>query len=61
MSLNNMSLKEGLPFYIGGVLLMVAGIMFLLYFAVRYYTLMSMLAFISAGLIFLLGLDATSW
>ena len=50
-----MSLKAGLHFYITGILLSAAGIVFLLYFTMGYYTLMSILAFISAGLIFYLG------
>ena len=55
MSHTDVSLKAGLPFYITGILLSAAGIVFLLYFTMGYYTLMSILAFISAGLIFYLG------
>jgi hypothetical protein len=49
------SLKEGTPFYIAGILLIGTGSVFLLYFGMGYYTLMSILAFISAGLIFYVG------
>lgn len=54
---NEVSLKEGMPFYIAGILLIATGFVFLSYFGIGmgYYTLMSILAFISAGLIFYAG------
>ena len=50
-----MSLKEGIPFYVADILLISTGSVFLSYFDMGYYTLMSILAFISAGLIFYAG------
>ena len=55
MSQNKVSLKEGMPFYIAGILSIATGSVFLSYFDMGYYTLMSILAFISAGLIFYAG------
>ena len=53
---NEMSLKEGMPFYIAGILLIATGFVILSYFGMGYYTLISILAFISAGLIGYVGL-----
>ena len=55
MSQNKVSLKEGITFYIAGTLLIATRSVLLLYFGMGYYTLMSILAFISAGLIFYVG------
>ena len=60
MSQNKVSLKEGITFYIAGTLLIATRSVLLLYFGMGYYTLMSILAFVSAGLIFY-RLDATFW
>jgi len=49
------SLKEGLPLYIGGIFLIAIGILFLSSFSIGYNILLPILVFVSAGLILTLG------
>jgi hypothetical protein len=49
------SLKEGIPFIVVGILLISTGSVFFWDFDMGHYALMSKLAFISAGLIFYAG------
>jgi uncharacterized membrane protein YfcA len=49
------SLKEGLPLYIAGIFLTTIGILYLLYFSLGYFTIVSVFVLIVAGLVLYLG------
>ena len=49
------SLKEGLPLYIAGIFLTTIGILYLSFFSVGYFTIVSVFVLIVAGLVLYLG------
>ena len=55
MDRRGVSLREGLPLYIVGVLLIIIGILYLSFFSVGYFTIVSVFVLIVAGLVLYLG------
>lgn len=55
MDRRGVSLREGLPLYIIGVLLIIIGILYLSFFSVGYFTIVSVFVLIVAGLVLYLG------
>jgi uncharacterized membrane protein YfcA len=52
---HEVSLKEGLPLYVAGIFLIIIGILYLSYFSVGYFTIVSVFVLIVAGLVLYLG------
>jgi uncharacterized membrane protein YfcA len=52
---HEVSLKEGLPLYAAGIFLTIIGILYLSYFSVGYFTIISVFVLIVAGLVLYLG------